>query len=69
MASDFSVHIKQLTAAKEGCVASIAALEKASDTDGADRSISLALLRRDLGSYENQLAKMAPEPKTNQLTK
>lgn len=47
--------IQQLLEARNNCVKTIAAMEKASNEDGADRSGSIASIRRDLASYEKQL--------------
>ncbi len=67
---DYATQIRQLTDARTGCETTIKSLEAASLKDGADRSNSLALLRRDMASYDRQLAGIekqlssspAPEP-------
>ena len=59
MARDYSNSIRQLTQARENCVTAIAGWEKASENDKADRSDTIASARRDMASYDCQLADLA----------
>ena len=52
--------IKQLQDAKIGAEKVIKDLEAASIADRADRSVTIALLKRDIASYDAQISKLTP---------
>lgn len=54
--------LKQLAEAKQGCLKAIEGIEKASASDGIDRSASVKSLQRDIASYDAQAAKLQPAP-------
>lgn len=54
--ADYSTQIRQLSEARRDTLKAIADLGAASAKDGADRSNSIAYLRRDVASFDRQLA-------------
>ena len=61
--------IEQLQQAKAGAEKTIKDLEAASKVDKADRSVTVATLRRDIARYDAQIAKLAPAPAPESPTK
>lgn len=55
MPRDYSTHIRQLSQVRRDTLQVIEGMEVASGSDNADRSYSVALLRRDIASYDRQL--------------
>lgn len=56
--ADYSNQIRQLSEARRDTLKAIADMEAASAKDSVDRGHSLALLRRDVVSYNQQLAEI-----------